>query len=83
VVQSYRNGGEILVEWKRWKENVWQLCPFGTLDRTRCSAPLCPCDLLQVNHWINKISGYLGPVKMVKYFHARDGNGRGNGTDEA
>jgi len=75
VSQPYQNGAEILVEWRHWRDEVWEFCPFDSLDKTRCSARLCPCSLRQVNRWINRISGYLGIVKPVKYFHGRNGHG--------
>jgi hypothetical protein len=74
MAQPYANGAEILVQWKHWRDEVWEICPFGSTDKTRCSAQLCPCTLLQVNRWVNRISGYLGTVKLVKYLHGRDGS---------
>lgn len=82
MAQPYRNGAEILVQWKHWRDQVWEACPFGTLDKTKCNAYLCPCSLLQVNRWINRISGYLGTVKLVKYLHSRNGSGKGPLTGE-
>ena len=79
MAQPYRNGAEILVEWKHWKEEVWEICAFGSLDKTKCSARLCPCPVRQVNDWVNRMSEYLGTVKLVKYLHSRNGNGGGNG----
>jgi hypothetical protein len=79
VAKSYRNGAEVLVEWKHWQEEVWEICPFGSLDKTKCSARLCPCAVRQVNDWVNRISGYLGTVKLVKYLASKNGNGGGNG----
>jgi len=76
---SYRNGADVLVEWKPWKEEAWEICPFGSLDKAKCSARLCPCAVVQVNAWVNRLSGYLGTVKLVKYLHSRNGNGGGNG----
>ena len=63
------------MEWKPWKEEGWEPCPFGSLDKAKCSARLCPCAVLQVNDWVNRISGYLGTVKLVKYLHSRNGGG--------
>jgi hypothetical protein len=80
VATSYRNGAEVLVEWRQWKEEVWEPCPFGSLDKTKCSASLCPCTVRQVNAWMNTLSGYLGTVKLVKYLASRNGNGGGNGS---
>ena len=62
-----------------WKEEGWEPCPFGSLDKAKCSARLCPCAPLQVNDWVNRISGYLGTVKLVKYLASKNGNGGGNG----
>jgi len=78
VALLYRNGSEILIEWKQWKEKVWQPCPFHITDKTKCNARLCPCDLLLVNQWVNGVSGYLGTVKLVKCLHSRNGNGSQN-----
>jgi hypothetical protein len=80
VAKSYRNGGEVLVEWREWKDDVWTDCPFRSQDKTKCSAQLCPCGPLRVNLWMNTISGYLGTVKMVKYLHSKNGNGKNNGN---
>jgi hypothetical protein len=79
VAIAYRNGAEILVEWRRWKDEVWAHCPYASQDKTKCSAQLCPCDLAHVSLWMNTISGYLGTVKLVKYLGTHNGNGRGNG----
>ena len=43
--QPCQNGAEILVEWRHWRDEVWELCPFGSLDKTKCSARLCPCSI--------------------------------------
>lgn len=67
------------MEWKPWKEEVWEPYPFGSLDKANCSARLCPCAVLQVNDWVNRISGCLGTVKLVKYLASKNGNGGGNG----
>lgn len=74
MTQPLRVGSETLVAWKQWKEQVWKPCPFGVADQTKCSVHLCPCALVQVNRWVNGISGYLATVKLVKYLHARNGN---------
>ncbi len=76
---SYRNGAEILVEWRQWKDEVWAHCPYACQDKTKCSAQLCPCGLAHVSLGMNTISGYLGTVKLVKYLGRENGNGRGNG----
>jgi hypothetical protein len=87
VAKSYRNGVEILVEWKQWKDEVWALCPLASHDKTICSQKLCPCAVMEVNLWMNGISGYLGTVKLVKFLgrengKVRDGgNGSNNGED--
>lgn len=80
---SYRNGAEILVEWRQWRDEVWAHCPYACQDKTKCSAQLCPCGLAQVALWMNTISGYLGTVKLVKYLGRENGNGRGNGQAKA
>jgi hypothetical protein len=36
--------------------------------------------LLQVNRWVNKISEYLGTVKLVKYLASKNDKGGGNGN---
>jgi hypothetical protein len=79
MAQPYRNGAEVLVEWRQWKEEVWDRCPFGSLDKPKCSARLCPCAVQQVSAWVNRISGYLGTVKLVKYLASKNGNGGGHG----
>ena len=79
VAKSYRNGAEVLVEWKHWRNEVWDPCPFSSLDKAKCSARLCPCAVLQVNDWVNRISEYLGTVKLVKYLASKNGKGGGNG----
>jgi hypothetical protein len=79
VAISYRNGAEILVEWRQWRDEVWTHCPYASQDKTKCSVQLCPCDLAYVGLWMNTISGYLGTVKLVKYLGRDNGNGRGNG----
>jgi hypothetical protein len=52
--------------WKQCEEGVWDRCPFGSLDKSKCSAGLCPCALQQVNAWVNRMAGYLGTVKLVE-----------------
>lgn len=76
---SYRNGAEILVGWRHWRDELWAHCPYACQDKTKCSAPLCPRGLAQVSLGMNTISGYLGTVKLVKYLGRENGNGRGNG----
>jgi hypothetical protein len=71
------NHAETLTEWRRWKDEVWVLCPFAGNDKTKCSARLCPCAVKQVNLWVNKSSGYLGTVKLVKFLNRNNGNGKG------
>jgi hypothetical protein len=80
MAQPYRNGAEVLVKWKQWRKEVWDPCPFGSLDKTKCSTRLCPCSLLQINRWVNGVSGYLGTVKLVKYLATKNGKGGGNGS---
>ena len=75
---SYRNGAEVLVEWRQWKDAVWAHCPYASHDKTKCSARLCPCDVARVSLWMNSISGYLGTVKLVKYLGRENGNGNGD-----
>jgi hypothetical protein len=77
MAQPYRNGAEALVEWRQWKQEVWDRCPFGILDRAKRSASLCPCALQQVNAWMIRLSGYLGTVKLAKYLARKNGNGNG------
>lgn len=77
MADSYRNGGEILAEWRQWKDETWALCPFASHDKTVCSAQQCPCALKQVNLWVNTFSGYLGTVKLVKFLNRNNGNGKG------
>jgi hypothetical protein len=83
VAISYRNGAEILVEWRQWRDDVWVHCPYACQDKTKCSAQLCPCGLAQVSLWINTISGYLGTVKLVKYLGRHNGNGNGQVKDHS
>jgi hypothetical protein len=77
VAISYRNGSEILVEWRQWRDETWTHCRYASHDKTKCSAQLCPCGLAHVSLWMNTISGYLGTVKLVKYFGRENGNGNG------
>jgi hypothetical protein len=77
VAISYRNGSEILVEWRQWRDETWAHCRYASHDKTKCSAHLCPCGLAHVSLWMNTISGYLGTVKLVKYFGRENGNGNG------
>lgn len=76
---SYRNSAEILLEWRRWKDETWALCPFASHDKTKCSTQHCPCTVLRVNLWVNAISGYLGTVKVVKFLGRDNGKGSDNG----
>lgn len=76
---SYRNGAEILVEWRQWRDEVWADCRYACHDKSKCNAQLCPCDVARVGLWMNTISGYLGTVKLVKYLGRENGNGKGNG----
>jgi hypothetical protein len=80
VAISYRNGAEVLVEWRQWRDAVWAHCPYASHDKTKCSARLCPCDVAQVSLWMNSISGYLGTVKLVKYLGRETGNGDKQGS---
>ena len=75
---SYRNGAEVLVEWRQWKDAIWSHCRYASNDKTKCSARLCPCYVARVSLWMNTISGYLGTVKLVKYLGREDGNGNGD-----
>jgi hypothetical protein len=82
VAISYRNGAEVLVEWREWRDVVWAHCPYATQDKTKCSAQLCPCNVARIGLWMNTISGYLGTVKLVKYLGRKNGNGNGNGDKQ-
>ncbi len=73
---SYRNGVEILVEWREWKQTIWAHCAYASHDKQECSARSCPCDVARISRWMNTISGYLGTVKLVKYLGRRNGNGK-------
>jgi hypothetical protein len=54
--------------------SLWQL------DKAKYSARLCACAVLQFNDCVNRISGYLGTVKLVKYPASKNDKGGGNGN---
>lgn len=79
MANSYRNGAEMLVKWRQWKDEIWTLCPLASHDKTQCSAEHCPCAVLRVNLWMNTISGYLGTVKLVRFTGRENGRRRDDG----